>query len=92
MVNEAAHVLEPHQRQELAEFGAGEIAEHTTVAGLLGRHLSITFAVADIARATLPRGFDRCGSPLLLVADRKGEDFLLGQIGEALHHAAGPIQ
>ena len=92
MVDEAAHVLAPHQRQKLAEFGAVEIVEHAAVAGLLGRHFVDHLCGGRILRAQPFREVLIDAAVLLLVADRKGEDFLLGQIGEAFHHAAGPIQ
>jgi hypothetical protein len=88
VADEPAHVLPPHQRHVLPEPGAVEIVAHAAVVHFLGGHL---FEHLCGIRKTGPQPLGEVAvdaAVLLFVADGEREDFLLGEIGKALHRSS----
>ena len=85
MLDEALDVLAADQRQVFAEFLAIEIDQHAAVAYLLLRHLVEDLGGGRVVIAQ-PHGKAAVDAAVLVLGgDGERKDFLLGEIGKALH-------
>ena len=84
-MDEALHVLPADERQIVAKLRPVEVEQHGPVAHLLVRHLVEDLGGGAIPLAQALREAAIDAAVLFLVADGEREDFLLGEIGEALH-------
>ena len=84
-MDEALHVLPANERQIVAELRPVEVEQHGPVAHLLVRHLLeyLGRGAVPLAQALREAAID--AAVLFFVADREREDFLLAEVGEALH-------
>ena len=85
MVDEAADILAPDQRDVLAELVPVQLQQAAAVVAFLSGHFVEHRGAAGIV---VPQALGDVGvdaTVLFLVGDRQGEDLAFGQVGEIAH-------
>src|SRR5262245_3446105 len=85
LVDEALHVLAADEWQVIAELRPVEVEQHGAVAYLLVRHLVEHLGGGAILLAEALREAAIDAAVLLFVANGERQNFLRGEVGEALH-------